>query len=101
MGTITGFIVLVGLNPIGHRIPSVRYSQIKIISKLDSTEEIENKCLEIFRSYPIILQNTSISADEKTEQRILTLYIRSRRIKNKHFILKQILDIPHVERVDW
>jgi putative Mg2+ transporter-C (MgtC) family protein len=101
MGTIVGFIIIVGFNPIGHRIPSVRYSQIKIISKLESTEEIEDRCLEIFRKHSMILQNISISADENTEQRILTLFIRSREIKNKHLILRQILDIPHVERVDW
>ena len=101
IGTIFGFLVLVGLDPIGRKIPSVKYSQITIISEMEPAEEIENKCLEIFKKYPIIVQNTSIAADAKTDQRTLVLYIRSRTIKNKHLILKKIFAIPHVQHVTW
>ncbi len=101
MGTIVVFLVLVGLDPIGHKIPSVKYSQITIISEMEPAEEIEAKCLEIFKKHPIIVQNTSISADAKTQRRTLILYIRSRRIKNKHLILKKIFAIPHVQHVSW
>ena len=41
MGTIVGFLILVGLDPIGHKIPSVKYSQITIISEMEPAEEIE------------------------------------------------------------
>lgn len=101
MGTVVGFFVLVGFDPIGHKIPSVKYSQITIISEMEPAEEIEAKCLEIFEKYPITVQNTSISVDAKTQQRTLVLYIRSRRIKNKHPILKEVFAIPHVQHVTW
>ncbi len=101
MGTIVGFLVLIGLDPIGHKIPSVKYSQITIISEVNPAEEIEAQCHEILKKYPITVQNTSISADAKTQQKTLTLNIRSRRIKNKHTIIKEIFDIPHVQHVDW
>ncbi|MEN8245601.1 MAG: MgtC/SapB family protein [Thermodesulfobacteriota bacterium] len=104
MGTVFGLLVLVGLDPIGHRIPSVKYSQITIVSEITETqpvEEVENICRDIFKKYPIIIQNTSISTDLKTQLKTLVLYIRNRQIDNKHLIVKEIFAIPHVQHVAW
>ena len=101
MTTLIGLLVLVGLDPIGHRIPSVKYSKITIVSKMETTEEIESQCREILKGYPIIVQSTSISADAITEKRTLILYVRSRKVKNKHHILEKMLSIPNVLHVSW
>ncbi len=91
MGTIVAFFVLIGLDPIGHKIPSVKYSQITIVSEVGPAEKIEAQCHEIFKKHPITVQNTSISVDMKTHKKTLILNIRSRRIKNKHAIVEQII----------
>ncbi len=101
MATIVALVVLIGLDPIGNKIPSVKYSQIAITSEFESAEEIENKCLKILDNYPVVMQNSTISADEKTGQRTLVLDIRCRKKINKHQILKQIFAIPNVKHVAW
>lgn len=101
MATIVGLLVLLGLDPIGQKIPAVKYSQITVISKMEAAEEVEKKCLEILKNHPITLQDTTISADSKSGQRTLILFVRSREIKHKHQILKQIFAIPSVQFVTW
>ena len=101
ISTIIGLIILVGLDPIGQKIPSAKYDKITVISNMKTAEEIEAQCREVLKKRPVIIQNTSISADANTGQRKLVLHIRSRRIKNKHHILKEIFAIPHVEHVSW
>ncbi|MFH2132001.1 MAG: MgtC/SapB family protein [bacterium] len=101
MGTFIGLLVLIGLDPIDHRIPAVKYSQSTIISEMETAEEVENQCLEILNRYNILVQDTAISADAKTRKRTLVMSVRSRGLKNKYQILKQIFSIPHIEHIDW
>jgi uncharacterized membrane protein YhiD involved in acid resistance len=35
IGTIIGLAVLLGLDPVGHKMPSIKYSQITIVSDMD------------------------------------------------------------------
>ena len=101
IGTIIGLAVLLGLDPVGHRIPSIKYSQITIVSDMDPSGEIESTCLEILEKHSILVQNTSISVDVKARQRTMILYTRSRHLRDKPCILKQMVAIPHVEHVAW
>ncbi|MBU2647971.1 MgtC/SapB family protein [bacterium] len=101
MGTFIGLLVLIGLDPIDHRIPSVKYSQITIISEMETAEEVETQCLEILKKNNILVQDTAISADATTRKRTLVMSVRSRGLKNKYQILKQIFSIPHIEHIDW
>ncbi len=101
MGTAIALLVLVGLDPIGHRIPSVSYSKITITSSMEFAEKIDAMCFDLLKKQPIKIQNTLISADVKNGQRTIVLFIRSRKLKDKHPIVKQILGIPHVENVIW
>jgi putative Mg2+ transporter-C (MgtC) family protein len=101
MGTLIGLSVLIGLDPVGRMIPSVKYSKISIVSNFESADLIEEKCLAILKKYPIIIQNTSISADIKENRRTLELYIRSRKMKDKHEIIKEILKVRNVQSVVW
>ncbi|MDY6861863.1 MAG: MgtC/SapB family protein, partial [Thermodesulfobacteriota bacterium] len=99
VGTLLGLLVLIGLDPIAKGIPSLKYGKITIISENVTAEEIEIQCLKILKDYHTIIENSSISADSKTGQRILTIFIRSRGIKNKHAILKKIFSLKHVLNV--
>ncbi|MDY0362420.1 MAG: MgtC/SapB family protein [Desulforegulaceae bacterium] len=101
MGTIIALFVLIGLDPVGRIIPSVKYSKISIVSDLKSADLIEEKCLSILKEYPIIIQSTSISADVKENRRTLELNIRSRKMKDKHTIIKKILKVENVQSVVW
>ncbi|MDY0131760.1 MAG: MgtC/SapB family protein [Desulforegulaceae bacterium] len=102
-GTAIGLFVLIGLDPIGRMIPSVKYSKISIVSELTHAEFIEEQCLKILKEYPIIVQNTSVSADIKENQRTLGLDIRSRKLtnKHKHKIIEQFIEIQNVLSVVW
>lgn len=66
-----------------------------------TADDIESKCRLILRDYSIVVQNTAVSVDTKNGQRTVTLYIRSRRIKNKYEILKNILSLPNVLHISW
>jgi putative Mg2+ transporter-C (MgtC) family protein len=101
IGTLIGLAVLVGLDPVGHKIPSIKYSRITIISEMDPSGEIESTCLEILKRYSINVQNTSISIDVKARQKTMILYTRSRHLRDKQHILKQMVAIPYVEHVAW
>jgi len=96
-----GLFTLIGLDPLGKIIPSEKFGEIKIVSEVESAEEIENKCRAILKNYSISIYNTSISANARTGERITLLYILSRRVKNKHEILKKIFHLPHIKSVKW
>lgn len=100
IATVLGLVVLMGLDPIGHRIPKVKYGQITMTADM-TADDIESKCRLILRDYSIVVQNTAVSVDTKNGQRTVTLYIRSRRIKNKYEILKNILSLPNVLHISW
>ncbi|VEN74556.1 putative magnesium transporter YhiD [Candidatus Desulfarcum epimagneticum] len=101
MITLFGLAVLTGLEPLGNRIPSEKFGRIEIVSEMASAEKIENACLNILRQYAISIVGTVISADSETGQRTLTLEIRTRKVKNKHEILKKLFYLPNVKSVRW
>jgi putative Mg2+ transporter-C (MgtC) family protein len=100
IATILGLVVLMGLDPLGHHIPKVKYGQITMTADM-TADDIESKCRLILRDFSIAVQNTAVSIDTETGQRTVTLYVRSRRIKNKYEILRKILSLPNVLHISW
>ena len=101
IATVLGLVVLMGLDPLGHRIPKVKYGQITMTADMTTADDIESKCRRILRDYPVVVQNTAVSIDTETGQRTVTVYVRSRRIKNKYEILKRMLSLPNVLHISW
>jgi putative Mg2+ transporter-C (MgtC) family protein len=101
MITAFGLVTLTGLEPLGKRIPSEKFGKIEIISEMESAEKIETSCLDILKQYSISIVGSVISADARTSQRTLTLEIKTRKIKNKHEILKKLFYLPNVKSVRW
>jgi putative Mg2+ transporter-C (MgtC) family protein len=101
VAAVTGFLVLTLLDPITRGIPQVHYDTLHITSEKGTAEDIENGCRGILASYPIIVQNTEIHADRTTGERRLVLYVRVKGVKNKHEVVKKLLDHPGVLKVSW
>jgi len=100
-GCVLGLILLVCLDPIGHGIPGVHYGRITVTADATPAESLELLCRQILKDYPVVIKNTSITASTRTGRRVLTMFIRSRGLQNKHEILKKILAIPDVARISW
>jgi hypothetical protein len=90
-----------GLDPIGRRIPKVKYGLITMIFEKGIGDDIEKHCLQILREYPVVVQNSSISANAKTGQGRLIVYVRTRGLKDKYEILNRILSLPNLLQVSW
>lgn len=101
IGTILGLVLLVGLDPIDHFIPSVKYDKLTITSELETSQEVSQLSTEILKKYSIVIQNVYLSLNLTEGQQIIKFFIRSRKIKNKHEILNNILSIPKVLQVSW
>ena len=100
IATVLGLVVLMGFDPLGHRIPKVKYGQITMTADM-AADDIESECRRILKDYPVVVQNTAVSVDTETGQRTVTVYVRSRRIKNKYEILKRMLSLPNVLHISW
>ena len=101
IATGLGLAFLMGLDPIGHRIPKVKYGLITMIFEKGIGDDIENHCLQILREYPVVVQKSSISANAKTGEGKLIVYVRTRGLKDKHEILTRILSLPNLLQVSW
>jgi putative Mg2+ transporter-C (MgtC) family protein len=99
IGTILGLVLLIGLNPIDHLIPSVKYEKLTITSELENSQEVIQLCSELLKKYPVVIQNMHLSLNITAGQQIIKFFIRSRKIKNKHEILNNIISIPRVLQV--
>jgi nitrate reductase NapAB chaperone NapD len=64
-------------------------------------DDFENRCLQILREYPDVVQNSSISANTKTGQGRLIVYLRTRGLKDKHEIMNRIMSLPNLLQVSW
>lgn len=98
---VIGLLVLTFLDPIGRIVPAVRYDAITIIADSGTAEDIETLARAVLRKYPVHVQNTSITADRKTGDRELIMFIRTRGLGDKHEIMKKLLTLPSVERISW
>ena len=101
IATGLGLAFLMGLDPVGHRIPKVKYGVIAMTFEKGIGDDIENHCLQILREYPVMVQNSSISANAKTGQVRLIVHVRTRGLKDKHEILNRILSLPNLLQVSW
>ena len=101
LATFIALFVLIGLHPLGHWIPSNKYGQIRVTAGLEEIGRMERQCMEILKAYPLRVQNTRISADRSREEQVMVFDVKSRHIGQKHKLLSQLFDLPHVKAVSW
>jgi len=99
--TVLGLLVLMGLNPIGHHIPKVEYGKITITSNMADGDDIETLCRQILGGCSVIIDSTGISANAETARITLTMWVHSRKLKDKSDVLKKLLSLPDILDIAW